>query len=308
MLPHLLTTITALLLIPLLSYLSAPTLTTAILSDLRLPRILHYIILSFLGTAILHQHTPDIPLLPTLLSQFSFAICLTYAALYAIISNNLADLEADRLTNPHRPHVLGTIDPATYHRAGLIAQALALTFAALLSWPMFIATAAISLGYYLYSCPPFRLKRIPILAKTIIGLNSLIVTVTGYVLSGGKLTEFPLPWALFVLIPLSLSANFVDLKDTAGDRATGIRTLPVILGQRPATYLIALFTLLTYLCAGLLLDIPILWPLVMANAILHIFFLLRQPYREGPVFLAYLMGLIGLVVLLGLKPQLFPSA
>lgn len=289
------------LILPLLFLLITPQLTREILRDLRLPRILHYAALAGLGMA-LYLKAANMQMrvmeADTLLAFFVYVICLAYAAVFAIITNNMEDLEADRITNRERPLVRGTVNRKAYLRAGIFCQLMALGMSALVNWEMFAGIVAVSAGYYLYSCRPFRLKRIPLLSKLLIGINSLAVALAGYALLGGNVMEFPWEWMLFILLPLSLAANFVDLKDTDGDRATGIATLPVLLGEKKARIVIAIATAAAYLMAGLLLAD---WRLALPNAALtalHLWFLFRKPYNEKPVFMVYVTGLVGLDVFL----------
>ncbi len=153
---------------------------------------------------------------------------------------------------------------------------------------------AVSVGYFVYSCRPMRLKRVPILSKLIIGFNFLSVAVCGYALAGGDWRAFPLDWLAFILVPFSLAANFIDLKDTEGDRAQGVATLPVLLGESLARHLIAAATVATYLMGALLLDIAWVYPLNFAGAALHVYLLYRRPYDERFVFLVLMGALFGL--------------
>ncbi len=268
-----------------------------LLSDLRLPRILMYVALAGMGMALwlrLPAHHALLDGAGLWLRFALLALCLSYAAVFAIITNNIEDLEADRISNPHRPLVQGRVGLRAYLWAGISGEcvALALAFAAdvRMGWGIF----AISAGYYVYSCRPLRLKRVPILSKALIGFNSLSVAVCGYALAGGNWLEFPLSWLFFILIPLSLAANFVDLKDTAGDRAQGVATLPVLLGEATARHFIAAATLATYGMGALLLDIGWVYPLNVAGAGLHVYFLYRKPYDERWVFLILMGALVGL--------------
>ena len=274
-----------------------------ILKDLRPLRILHFFILTLIGAHIYHRSVsvgiccnclnPDY-----IFELFSFTSALVYAAVFAIVTNNFEDLEADKITNTSRPLVKKTINERSYLKTGIISQCIALIISILAGWFVFFGILGISLGYYMYSCKPFRLKRIPFLAKFMIGLNSLFVALTGFTMMGGNLTEFPIIWAFFILVPLSLAANFIDLKDTEGDRATGIKTLPVIFGVKKAKIIIAVFTVITYAMAGILINKLWLYPVGAIALGFHLWFLFREPFKEKPVFLIYISSLFVLTVLL----------
>ncbi|MBL0020156.1 MAG: UbiA prenyltransferase family protein [Bacteroidetes bacterium] len=294
---------------PLVGLWLRPALTRAILGDLRFPRILYFLTLGSLGMAIRIHETGQTAMVDWAESGLEFLamlITLSYAAVFAIVTNNLEDLDADRISNPDRPLVRGSVNKRSYLLAGVLSQALALGFALVfpLLWQsglqldLFWGILGISVGYYVYSCRPLRLKRVPILAKLIIGMNGWMVTVCGYTLAGGEWATFPWIWSIFILGPLSLAANFIDLKDIAGDKATGVATLPVLLGERNARLLIALATLATYVMGGILLDVAWAYPLNAGAALLHIYLLYRKPYNEKLIFPLLLASLAGLVIFL----------
>ena len=294
---------------PLVGILLQPTLTRAILGDLRFPRILYFLTLGSLGMAIRIHETGQTAMVDWAESGLEFLallVTLSYAAVFAIVTNNLEDLEADRISNPDRPLVRGSVNKRSYLLAGVVALVLALGFAILfpilwestLQFELLLCTLGISIGYYVYSCQPFRLKRVPILAKLIIGMNGWMVAVCGYALAGGEWATFPWIWSVFILLPLSLAANFIDLKDIAGDKATGVATLQVLLGERNARLLIALATLATYVMGGILLDVAWAYPLNAGAAWMHIYLLYRKPYSEKLIFPLLLASLSGLVIFL----------
>ena len=295
-------------LLPVFFWVYWPILTKEILGDLRILRILHYVALAGLGMA-LHLRMVDYScslFTSTLLPVFLlFVVALAYAAVFAIITNNIEDLEADRISNPERPLVGNRVAKDAYYRAGVFCQAYALLLAISVQKEMFFGVLAISAGYYIYSCAPFRLKRFPFLAKGIIGFNSLAVALCGFVLAGGRLFQFPVIWIFYIVVPLSLAANFVDLKDTAGDGHTGIRTLPVLWGERKARFFIACCTVFAYGMAGILLRLVWVYPLLVLVTGVHIWLLYRKPYNEKPIFLVYVTALSSLDICLFFTTQVF---
>lgn len=287
--------------IPFLSLSIYPVITREIFSDLRFMRILHYAALALFGFALYFSNLD----VNTYFSQSGellvfplFIIALIYAAVFAIITNNIADIETDKISNTRRPLIKGTVKQAHYLLAGIFCLSYALILSLLVNSIMFYGILMISAGYYIYSCKPFRLKRIPFIAKLLIGFNSLVVAVCGFVLAGGRLNDFPVIWAVFIMLPLSLAANFVDIKDIAGDGKTGIKTLPVILGEKRAIHLIVFFTVCTYLMAAVIINLLWVYPLCGIMAILHITLLYRKPYNEKPIFLIYISALFGLNIIL----------
>lgn len=295
------------LVFPMVAYLYDRVLVTEIIIDLRILRIFHYISLTGLGLALYMRGVTSLdPYIQTtfILTFCLFIISLVYAAVFAIVSNNIEDLETDKISNRSRPLVTGKVQFKTYRNAGIICQIIALIMARMLSLELFYGILFISLGYYVYSCHPFRFKKIPFLAKLIIGLNSLTMALCGYTFAGGKISDFPIEWAIFILVPLSLSANFVDLKDIEGDRVMGVKTLPVLWGEKKAKHFITISTVFTYMMAGYLLHIPWVYPLILMMAFLHIRFLYAKPYNEKPIFVVFVSSIFALDIFLILSPYL----
>jgi len=291
--------------VPVFFLFVCPVITREILRDLRLIRILHYIALALLGAVLYFSGATTFFLQAQQALVFTlFIAALVYAAVFAIITNNIADLEADKICNINRPLVKGTVKQTHYLLAGIFCLAYSVVLSLLVHRAMFYGILLISAGYYIYSCRPLRLKRIPFIAKLLIGFNSLVVAVCGFALAGGQVANFPLSWAIFIILPLSLAANFVDLKDTTGDGQTGIKTLPVILGQSRAIHLIAFFTACTYVMAAVIIHILWVYPLCGMMAIIHITLLYRKPYNEKPVFFIYISALFGLNIILLLNKYL----
>ena len=146
-------------------------------------------------------------------------------------------------------------------------------------------------NYWLYSMPPMRLKRVPVFSKFIIAFNSFLMALLGFVLSGQIFPDFPVEVMLLLLVGFTLVINFIDLKDVAGDRAEGIKTLPVLLGMRMSQYLIALFFVGLYGAFYLLFALPD-WSLglIVPAGLAQVYFVTQKKYQEQPVFLTYLIA------------------
>jgi 4-hydroxybenzoate polyprenyltransferase len=284
--------------------LAKPNLFRELCADLRPGRILHYFVLFLFGFVLFGQSYDTLAKTETVtwLRAGIYGIVLIYAAVFAIATNNREDIAIDRITNQHRPLVRNAVDPVDYIRVSRISLVIAFAVAACAGWEFLAAIAGISGIYYLYSCRPFKLKRFVILAKFLIGINSLISAVCGFYVAGGELRDFPPFWAVFILVPVSLMANFVDLKDTEGDKAAGIRTLPVIWGEHAAKTLIGLFTVSAYVFVFVYFrSFWISW-LLLATCSVHVYLLFRKPYNEKPLFLLHNSLFIGLIILVLARP------
>lgn len=277
-----------------------------IVMDIRPGRILHYYVLFIFGFVLYKSSYLELIQsdFETIIELILYLMVLIYSAVFAIASNNKEDLQVDEITNKNRPLVRKVVDPKIYLRIARISLAFSLILAAIISVPFFISILSISLIYYLYSCKPFKLKRFVFLAKFLIGINSLISAICGFVTAGGSLENFPIFWMLFILIPVSLMANFVDLKDTEGDRHAGVKTLPVIFGEDKAKKMIAVFAIFTYFMVFTYFDSVWIIQLLVVSVIVHLFFLFRKPYLEKPLFFLHNFLFIGLILLILLDKEL----
>lgn len=286
-------------LIPIIAFLVLrPSVFGVLIKDSRPNRILHYLLMAVFGAS-LQVEAFDQLLEPWVLLRFAlFFLLLFYAGQFAIVTNNVEDLPVDRITNPNRPLVQSHIAQRQYQTIASICLFITLSLSLTIGLLEFATISALSLVYFLYSAPPFKLKRYVFLAKFLIGTNSFFAALYGFVLMGGKYTSFPLEWGVFILVPISLMANFIDLKDTAGDRVVQVKTLPVILGQRKASFLIVVFAFITYLYAGILLHNAYISVLISLLCLFHIYLILRTPYKEGLLFILHNSLFFGLILLL----------
>lgn len=275
--------------------------------DLRLGRIFHYFVLSLFGFVVHHSSIAALEEVSssTWIKLPLYFVALTYAAVFAIATNNKEDLEIDKITNINRPLVKGTVNTQLYLRIAFLSLLISLVVAVCADVILFLAIVGISAVYYIYSCKPFKIKRFVFLAKFLIGINSLISALCGFLISGGKFTEFPVFWTVFILVPVSLMANFIDLKDTAGDRIAGIRTLPVIWGEPTAKILIALFTASAYVYVVCYFQSLLIGLLLLLTVSVHIYLIFRKPYQEKPLFLLHNSLFLGLILLLLIRPYIY---
>jgi len=269
------------------------------LKDIRPFRVIHYILLVALGIA-LYNRQVEVEIINShnIFKFYLIPVSIVLVAVFAIVTNNIEDIEIDKISNKDRPLVKDEINKKNYLKAANLSLALALITSLMAGVNCFYFISLIMLGYYLYSMPPFKLKRIPVLSKAIIGLNSGFMALLGYTAFGGNVIDFPMKYMFFILIPLSLSANFIDIKDYEGDKYVGIKTMPVLFGNKVAKILISIFTLFAYLTAFLILKLDWLIYPISILCMLHIYFLNRKNYNEKPVFVAYLTGILGMIAAL----------
>jgi 4-hydroxybenzoate polyprenyltransferase/Flp pilus assembly protein TadD len=180
----------------------------------------------------------------------------TFFAFQASVAmNDLFDEEGDRISGEARPLVSGELE-----RRDLIGQTVVFSLTSLLlalnvkysTFLFMVLALAVSL---LYSAPPIRLKRIPLVSSLSLGVVSLLACLVGFSLFAEEraISLFPNPLAWVIVLSFGLGFVAKDLKDAEGDEATGVWTLPVLLGPAAGKVAVALLVLLGYLVVPLLL-------------------------------------------------------
>lgn len=183
----------------------------------------------------------------------SLMIIATYSS--QAVYNNIRDVEGDRINAPHRPLASGSlgIDFAW----GLLGFLTLCGFAfAVVAGPLFLFANImfISVGY-VYSR---YTKSMGLLSyATLVSSHFVLPLAVGY-LVGNPLDLRILAIAAFIYITEILAISIKDYKDFEGDKATGIKTLPVQIGLENASRL-------TFI--GMLLPLFLSW---IPWAVLHL--------------------------------------
>lgn len=278
-----------------LYYLEQPRLFKLVAGDMRLLRVFYYLLLVVFGVVIGYRQfgfvTADMIL--ALLTLFVSVIC---AIFFCIVTNNIADYQIDKISNPERPLFKENFDLAQYELFGRVCFVIALVGGALVSYMGFLFVFLFMGNYYVYSMPPVRFKRVTIFSKLTISLNSFFMTLLGFSLylkpeARGYLffSSFPTEYLVFFLL-FTFAANFIDLKDCEGDKAAGIKTLPVMLGLRRARVVIGLFFAFPYLYVGHIRP-DLLW--ISLLFCINNFLVINSPnYSEKKLFAYFLSSIV----------------
>lgn len=153
--------------------------------------------------------------------------------------NDWFDRHVDAINEPDRPIPSGRIGGRWGLYIAIGWTALSLAVAAFAGQWVLIATVFGLACAWAYSAPPFRLKTSGWIGPAVVGLTyEGLSWFTGAAVMAGAL---PPVHVLVVLTLYSIGAHGImtlnDFKAVEGDRATGLRSLPVVLGERPAALL-----------------------------------------------------------------------
>ncbi len=177
--------------------------------------------------------------------------------------NQITDLGIDTMNKPDRPIPSGRMSKSTAATIAVILYALCFILAyAFIGFGFFIVILIGAVFSWLYSVPPIRTKNNPILANPTMAIpRGILLLLAGYVAQlelakhGSSIDDVRLlwasytPWAAGVIMFLFLlgAASTKDFADIEGDKKFGARTIPVVLGIRRASWVIAPFFVIPFL-------------------------------------------------------------
>ncbi|MGB9720126.1 MAG: UbiA family prenyltransferase [bacterium] len=172
--------------------------------------------------------------------------CLGFWALQ--ILNDFFDAEADVISRPRNPIVRG-IKKSYYSLAGLFLFLIVLILSAILNYQAFLIMLSFLLLGVLYSVPPVRLKRLPLVSTFILSLAVLLSIGLGHsvVYYEKALNQMPSLLIYAVLLGVTFGFTAKDLNDAESDKQNGIITFPVLfyrsdtmMGRLPLSAIISL--------------------------------------------------------------------
>ena len=153
--------------------------------------------------------------------------------------NDWFDRHVDAINEPNRPIPSGRIAGKWGLAIAIVWTVLSLAVAALTGPWVLAATVVGLICAWGYSAPPLRFKTSGWTGPAVVALTyEGLSWFTGASVMAGAL---PAPHILITLALYSLGAHGImtlnDFKAVDGDRATGLRSLPVVLGERRAALL-----------------------------------------------------------------------
>jgi len=200
----------------------------SMLKNIRLVRSSAFVTAVLLGGSVRHWLTERMNFLDLLLG--AGAIFLAWQV--SIMINDITDVSVDKISNTKRPIPSGMVTVDEYKTLSCILSVLALSFAMVINFKVFIMTSLALMAAYIYSVPPFRLRK-NLLGNIVIGLSLSMSFIVGICASGsGHL------WTDDITIVCGLIFIFgagipmaKDIKDIEGDRENGIKNLFTLYGK-----------------------------------------------------------------------------
>jgi len=163
---------------------------------------------------------------------------------YSMIMNDRYDIEVDRVNNPNRPLVKGSVSIKEAEVAAAALLIMGLATSILLGWLTFLIAALFALIAWLYN---YRVKRYGLLGNTLVSASVAIPYIYGAVAIGAA--DEPLIYFLALTSFLAgLGREVVKtICDVKGDEVRDVRSVARVLGAESAAKLSALFFILAIL-------------------------------------------------------------
>jgi 4-hydroxybenzoate polyprenyltransferase len=288
-------TIIALIFGTLLFYLAEQKKFFAVIKNSRPERIFHFILLIIFGWVLSGRGFINwIDVMGLLLAIIAF----TCAWLFSVCQNDIYDEKIDIISNPDRPFISNALSRNDMDAISKIFLLFAILSAYASSHYTLFFVCFYLFVYYIYSNPPLRLKRYVMLNSFLVSLACLSTILGGFfIVSNNKLIiTFPFNLVLAIILFFTTVSNIRDIKDIDGDRADGIKTLPVLLGEKKSKKIIAGMICFFFLIIPWYFNISfLLIPSIIAS-VLSWYFINKKNYVEWKSFVVYMAYLILIIL------------
>lgn len=217
--------------------------------------------------------------------------------------NDIFDIDIDRAIGKRNPLLNGV--PAWYHNPFCFAlAALALLAALVINFSAFLIMSAYLMFGALYSMPPVRLKRVPVVSTLTIAVAVCLAIGVGFSIHHGNRALNAIPGRLLypTLIAVTLGFTAKDIRHAAADRAAGVLTLPALFYDRRTVagrLPVALVISASYLVYAAFL--PAVLPGAVLGALVTLLYtiLIRDPRESFFFAVLFLFGAYLFCTLLG---------
>ncbi len=191
------------------------------------------------------------------------------------VTNDLYDIEVDRINNPSRPLPRGIVSKNIVRLLAVFLFIISILFSISLGIGPSILVLGVSILLFLYAS---YLKR-TIAANFIISFIAAMSFVLGGIVAKNPACLYPFLFSLFIHMPREIIKDAIDVK---GDRSNAIKSLPILLGEERSFNIGAL--LLCILC--------ILLPLPYIMRVLHLQYIIIVLLIAYPIIIYCILRLM----------------
>jgi len=248
----------ALFLIGGLFFREWPRYFIALWKNARLPQLIYHGGLLFLGMALAFFFT-EAPLRIDFFhigGAFILLAAVECAWLASVVANDLCDTRIDAQTNKARPLIEQTIPRELYRVFGILFFIASLVLSGIVNFSAMLLLLGYQAIAWLYSVPPLRLKRFPVIATLFAAFAGVLILIAGFLVVSPEngLALLPLPLLFFLFAAYALSIPIKDFKDIEGDALDQVYTIPVLLGAEAAKRLIGSLIFILYMLSPFILS------------------------------------------------------
>lgn len=258
----------------------------AVIKNIRFERINFYIssLLSGMGFAYINKLGNSFVWVD-LLGITCLIISWVALWMHAVHLNDIEDVDIDKISNTERPLVKKELTMQEMSDIGNLWLIIGLLGAWSAGFYPFLMSIVYIGASYIYSVPPLRLRRFPLLPSFLISVVCLATILAGFffVSVNKEIQVFPPLIALGILVIVTLAINFKDMKDIEGDRANGIITLATFFGEKGPRVIGSLLAL-SILLTPFFLSFYLLYIFALPASVVGYKIVTKKPYSEKNIF------------------------
>jgi 4-hydroxybenzoate polyprenyltransferase len=160
------------------------------------------------------------------------------AVWFIYLANGLSDIAGDQLNKSGRPLASGRLMASDARTIVLVLALVSCLAACLVNWIFLVLTGLMLTLGLCYSMGRFAAKRWSVSSSVVVGSAGFMTYVSGATAYSGSVSTDVVVYALILSLWMLVAGNYKDFGGEHGDKATGRRSLPILLGRRRAGLLI----------------------------------------------------------------------
>jgi 4-hydroxybenzoate polyprenyltransferase len=234
-------------------------------------------------------------------------LCLALGFQGAAALNDFFDRRSDNITRTRNPLTKG-MSPQYYFCWTVMIIGLSIACSALINYTAFLTVLSLILLSIVYSVPPVRLKRIPVVSSFTLAVATMLAMAVGYSIIAGSAVFDSMPGSIVAPTLIGVTLGFIakDIKDIEGDRAAHVITLPILFGMdrtKIRRIPIALMISASYVCYAFFINELLPAALVFAVITFAYTIIARRAHEWFYFIVLYMFGAY-IIFLLGRLPVL----
>lgn len=201
-------------------------------------------------------------------------ISIFFGWLFAVSINDIFDIKINKKSYE-------------FEKTAFVSFLMSSTFVLIVGYNYFLFALICACISFIYSAPPLKLKKYPIISTLLLSIISLLIAFMGFMLPGNSIKDFPIQITYLILICITLAFTVKDIKDIKGDKKEKVWTIPIIFGEKRGIFLTSLLILVSYFAVPLILNIPNLIILSLVFGLINFFIINKKKTSTSNFLLLY---------------------